>query len=69
MLNGKVKIIDLIVGLIKKTLLYKMGYSPASYTHIKNKIKVEVDLSNHATKYNLKNATVLIHQNFLKMLI
>ena len=52
MLNGKVKIIDLIVGLIKKTLLYKMGYSPASYTHIKNKIKVEVDLSNHATKYN-----------------
>ena len=57
MLNGKVKIIDLIVGLIKKTLLYKMGYSPASYTHIKNKIKVEVDLSNHATKYNLKNAT------------
>ena len=57
MLNGKGKIIDLIVGLIKKTLSYKMGYSPASYTRIKNKIKVEVDLSNHATKYNLKNAT------------
>ena len=52
MLNGKVKKIHLIVGLIKKTLLYKMGYFPGPYTGIKNKIEVEVDLSNHAQKCN-----------------
>ena len=28
-----------------------MCYFPDSYTHIKNKIKVELDLSNHTTKF------------------
>ena len=43
--SGKVMIIYLIVGLIKKILLYKMSYFPEPYTHSKNKAKVELDLS------------------------
>ena len=50
MSNGKVMIIHLIVGLIKKVLLIKMGYFPEPYPFIRNKIKVELDLSNYATK-------------------
>ena len=30
----------------KKVFLYKMSYFPDSYTHSKNKIKVELDLFN-----------------------
>ena len=44
MSNGKVMIIYLISGLIKKILLYKMSYFSESYTHIKIKIKVKLDL-------------------------
>ena len=51
MLNGKVTIALLTVRLIKKILWYKMCYFPDPYTHIKNKIKVELDLSNHTTKF------------------
>ena len=57
MSNGKVMIIHLIVGLIKKILLYKLSYFPDPYTHSKNEIKVEVDFSNFATKSDVKNAT------------
>ena len=45
MLNGKVMIIHLIVGLIKKILLYQMSYLPESHTCGNSKIKVELDLS------------------------
>ena len=31
--------------------------------------KIELELFNYATKADLKNATVLIHQNLLKKLI
>ena len=57
MMNGKIMIITLIVGLIKKILLYKISYFPARYS--KSKIKIDLDLSNYATKCALKNATVV----------
>ena len=44
-----------------------MTYYQEPYGHRKNKIKVELDLSNYATKSNLKEE--LIHQNILKKLI
>ena len=50
--NGKVNIIHVIIGLIK-ILLYKMSYFPEPYTRSKNKIKVELNLCNYATKSDL----------------
>ena len=47
-------IIHLTVVLIKKTILYKMGYFPEPYAYSKNKIKVELDLSWCARKSVLK---------------
>ena len=44
--NGKAMAISLTVGLIKKILLYKMSYFTEPYTS-KNKIEVELDLSNY----------------------
>ena len=55
MSNGKDMIILLAIQLIKKVLLYKMSYFPD--TNSKTKIEVELDLSNYATKSDLKNAT------------
>ena len=49
MLNGKVMIIRLIVGQIKK-----------------RKVKVQLDLSNYATKTDLKNATGIDTPSFAK---
>ena len=54
MLNGKVMIINLIVGLIKR--YYKMSYYPP-YRSSSNNIKVELDLANYATKDDVKNIT------------
>ena len=54
MLNGKVMVIHLIVGLIKK-ILYKMSqYFPKTYKAFKRDINVKVELSNYATKLDLK---------------
>ena len=55
--NGKVMIIHLIVGWIKRILLYKMSYFPKPHGHSKNEIKVELDLSSYAKISDLKNAT------------
>ena len=52
--HRKVMIIHLIAGLIKK-ILYKMKYFPELDGHNKNKIKVDLNLSNHAKKSDLKN--------------
>ena len=57
LLNGKVTIIHLIVGLIKIILIHKMSYLPEPYKCSKNKIKFELDLLNYATKSDLKSAT------------
>ena len=46
--NGNVMIIHLIVGWIKRILLYKMSYFPKPHDHSKNEIKVELDLSSYA---------------------
>ena len=40
-----------------------------TYGDSKNKIEVELDLSNYATKYDLKTQQVLIYQSLLKRLI
>ena len=63
MLNGKVMIIHLIVGLIKeikfkerKKDIIKMSYYPP-YRSSSNNIQVELDLANYATKTDLKNIT------------
>ena len=55
MLNEKVIIILLIVGLIKKTLHKISQYFPKLYSSFKGNINVKVDLSNYATKVDLKN--------------
>ena len=57
MLNGKAMIFFLTVGLIKKISSYRMSYFLKPYTRSKKKIKVELELSNYATKSDLKNAT------------
>ena len=50
-------IILLIAGLIKKTL-YKMSqYFPKPYEPFGGNINVKVDLSNYATKDDIKNIT------------
>ena len=53
MLNGKVMIIHSIVGLIQKM----SQYFPKPYEPFKGDINIKVDLSNYATKADLKNAT------------
>ena len=53
--NGKVTIIHLIVGLIKK-IYNKIRYYPEPYSRSTSQIKVELDVSNYGTKSNLKNA-------------
>ena len=42
-----------------------MSFFPEPYTHSKNKIKVELDLSNYATKSDLKNATCVDTSQFV----
>ena len=57
-------IIHLIVGLIKKTL-YKMSqYFPRPHKQFGGDINVTVDLSNYATKDDIKNITHVDASNF-----
>ena len=59
MSNGKVMIIHLIAGLIKKTL-YKMSQDfPKPCEPFGGDINVKVDLSNYAKKKKKKNKTDL----------
>ena len=56
-------IIHLIVGLIKKT--YKMSqYFPKPYEPFGGDINVKVDLSNYATKADIKNISHVDTSNF-----
>ena len=50
-------IIHLIVGLIKKTLYKISQYFPKPYELFGGDINVTVDLSNYATKNDIKNFT------------
>ena len=54
------------VGLIKKILSFKMSYFPEPYTYNKNKIVVELDLPNYATKSDWKNKTGVDTSDFPK---
>ena len=58
MLNGKDMTIPLIVGLIKKTLHKMTQYFPQQFKNIGGNINVKVDLSNYATKIDLKNTNL-----------
>ena len=51
---------------MKKISLCKMSYVPEPYSHRKNKIKFELDLSNYATKYNSKGVTGIDRSQFGK---
>ena len=59
-------IIILTVGLIQKILLYKMSYFTEPHTHRKNKIQVELYLSNYAIKSDLRNSTGVDTSDFAK---
>ena len=67
MSNGKVMIINLIVGLKKRfcmILLYKMSqYFPKPYEPFGGDINVKIDLSNYATKVDIKN---ILHVDALR---
>ena len=69
MSNRKDMIIHLIVGLIKKTLneipCIKMSeYFPKPFRSFGGNINVKVDLSNYATKTDLKNVTQVDTSSF-----
>ena len=57
MSNGKAMKICLIVGLIEKTLYEMNQHFPKPYVCIGGNVKVSLDLSNYATKVDLKGAT------------
>ena len=67
MSDGKTMIIHLTVGLIKKIFLCKISFFPESYNRSK-KIKGELNLSNYATKADLKNATSVDTSKFATIL-
>ena len=54
--NGKPTIIHLIVGL-KRSNIKISQYSPKPFRSFGGNVKVQVDLSNYATKTILKNVT------------
>ena len=64
MLNGKVMIILLIVGLIKKTLYRISQYFLKPYKSFGGDINVKVNLSNYAPKLELKIASGIDTSNF-----
>ena len=56
MLNGRVMMIGLIVGLIKRTLYKMIQYFSKPCNRFGRNVKVELDLSNYETKADLKGA-------------
>ena len=69
MSNGKVMITLLIVGLIKKIwwdfIVQKMSqYFPKPYEPFGGDINVKADLSNYATKADIKNISLVDTSNF-----
>ena len=67
MLNGKVMIVHLIVGSMNKKIAKIKEYFPETKSS-EGKVKVKLDLSNYATKANLKNATGVDTWNISKKL-
>ena len=54
MFNRKAMIIHLIVELIKKAMYKMIQYFPKPYDLIDKNVKIELDLSNYATKADIK---------------
>ena len=54
MSNGKVMVNHLIAGWIKKITSHKMSYFPEPDSYGRNKTERELDLSNYATKSEIK---------------
>ena len=46
---------------MQNKLLYTMIYFPESDSYDRKKVKIELDLSNYAHKFDLKNVTGSIH--------
>ena len=70
MLSGRVIKTNLLTGLIKRILLYKMSYHSKTISHGKNQIKVELDFFNYAWKSGVKKKQQLfILKILLKRLI
>ena len=57
MSNGKVMTIVLIVGLIKRSHIKISQYFPKPFRSFGGNTNVKVDLSNYASKTDLKNVT------------
>ena len=51
-------------SLRKKILFYKMSCFSEPFQHAINKIKIELDLDNYATKSDLKSATCFVTSKF-----
>ena len=72
MSNGKVIIVHLMIGLIKKiqydyiecNCIKMSQYFPKPYESYGRDINVKVDLSNYATKSNIKNISHVETSNF-----
>ena len=69
MSNGKLMIIILIIGQIKKILYKMIQYFPKPYDRFGGKVKVELDFSNYATKNDLRGATRIHTSNLAQNLI
>ena len=68
MLNGKDVLISLKGGQIKKDIVQISEYFPKSKSS-GGRVKVELDLSNYATKVDLKNARGVNTLSFAKKMI
>ena len=65
MSNGKVMIVRLIVGLIKRHYIKISEYFPKPFnSHFGDSIKVKLDLSNYATKADINNIARINTSNF-----
>ena len=65
MLNEKAAIVLLIVGLIKKDIIQMSEYFPTPISFA-GRVKIELNLSNYATKAGLKNETDVDTSKFAK---
>ena len=65
MSNGKVMIVRLIVGLIKRHDIKMSEYFPKPFnSHFGDSIKVKLDWSNYATKADIHNIARINTSNF-----
>ena len=66
MSSGRVVIVRLMAGLIKKISLYKMSFYPEPDSYSRNKTKGDLDLFNYGTKSNVENVADVDTSDFAK---